>query len=338
MATVLCNVYTKLTAIDCNDKWSSDATLRAAARNNTICWRCGDGLVDPDEVRDEYSGARRGGCAWALTPRLTAHPHRIPHTPRQACDPGPDKMTGAWGCSMDCKRVVPYPPPGSTPTASPPDASPPSPPPPTPVPAPAPNSDAADYCKAAGGATCQNCGGTCSSADDNGRNSEVSLVELRCGSASLRRAAPACSGCAHTLPTVLPQVCHLPGVKGGLVDKADQCEDPNNANGHQPMLYTTSVWVTQNSSGKVTYVEAGKATLFFRHSGRVTLTVQMKCPWMIWSTPTSSDSPSDFDLDTNQKVQISYQTKYATDSSLQFIELNHRRKGKFARSSDYYTW
>ncbi len=58
MAAVLCNQYTKLTEYSCDDKWSTNTTLRNLARNQSVCWRCGDGLVDPDEVCDEYSGAR----------------------------------------------------------------------------------------------------------------------------------------------------------------------------------------------------------------------------------------------------------------------------------------
>ncbi len=41
MATVLCNQYTLLTFLDCNDKWSSNVTARNAARAAQECWRCG---------------------------------------------------------------------------------------------------------------------------------------------------------------------------------------------------------------------------------------------------------------------------------------------------------
>ncbi len=125
----------------------------------------------------------------------------------------------------------------------------------------------------------------------------------------------------HTCPT-RPQVC----------------SDPSQS-GYAPMLYQTSVWVQQNlNTSAVGYLEAGKATLWMRRNGRVTLTVQMSCPWMIWSSPTSPGSASDFDLDANQKFQVTYQTQWATSTTPQYMELNLRRKWGYARTSNYYSW
>ncbi len=117
------------------------------------------------------------------------------------------------------------------------------------------------------------------------------------------------------------------------------CSDPNQS-GYAPIVYQTSVWVQQSAGGSaaISYVEAGKATLWLRRNGRVSLTVQMSCPWMIWSSPTSPTSATDFDLDVNQKFQVTYQTQWATDASLQFMEVNLRRRWQFARTSNYYTW
>ncbi|KAL6750251.1 hypothetical protein V8C86DRAFT_3183690, partial [Haematococcus lacustris] len=61
-ATVLCNQYTYLSAEICGNAIDDDGN-GLADKADPVCWRCGDGVLDPNEQCDDSNVLDGDGCS-----------------------------------------------------------------------------------------------------------------------------------------------------------------------------------------------------------------------------------------------------------------------------------
>ncbi len=94
--------------------------------------------------------------------------------------------------------------------------------------------------------------------------------------------------------------------------------------------------MVQQNTNPITYANVGRATLWMRRGGRITVTVQMNCPWLVWSTHTGN-SGTTMGWDNNQKLMLDMMTTFDGGRSV-IHEVNLKRLWKYERTSDYYSW
>ncbi|GLC48176.1 hypothetical protein PLESTB_000067600 [Pleodorina starrii] len=144
-ATVLCNVNTVLTYENCWDSRDNNGDSRVD-KDDPACWRCGDGVVDPNEECDDGNILDGDGCSAIcelqdLPPPSPANPPSPP-SPPPLPPPPPPSPPPPWPPPSPPPSPPsppePSPPPSPPPSPSPPPPRPPSPPTPSPPPSPSP--------------------------------------------------------------------------------------------------------------------------------------------------------------------------------------------------------
>jgi cysteine-rich repeat protein len=105
------------------------------------------------------------------------------------------------------------------------------------------------------GVVCQNCADTCQTGDKGGTDGDQ---------------------------------CQLPSSMGGSISEDDVCSLPGQGLGRK-VLVTRDVSVRYTArNGTTSFTKIGTLYLLMRRAGRISATMRMTCPWLLWSTPSVS--------------------------------------------------
>jgi hypothetical protein len=102
-----------------------------------------------------------------------------------------------------------------------------------------------------------------------------------------------CQNCADTCPTgdrggTDGDNCMLPRVLGGALLASDMCTRTG-LNNECGRIFRRNLNVRYTAShGSVSFTKVGTVHIMLRRSARVTVSIRMTCPWLLWSTPSVS--------------------------------------------------